>query len=282
MNRRIVIVVLMALALAPRSFAGTWLKSVGAAQKTAQEKNQLILVDLFAEWCGWCHRFEREVFPAAVFQNATKDVVLLRLDTEDAAEGTQFARKYSITSLPTFLVLDSDLSVAGMIRGYAPPNEFVERLNETRKNYGIFLQRVKNEPNMGKDWVQRLALAKEFASRGAYDKSVPRFKQLTLEKGIPAALRDDAYYQLAYAYAMQKKYDEGLKTIKQLTSLSKLGDAVEQSYLLAGNIYLSQGNLLGARNQFKSFVETFPESQYAGNVESVLSEIERRLSAGSK
>jgi len=282
LNRRIVIVVLMALALAPPSFAGAWLKSVSAAQKTAQDKNQLILVDMFAEWCGWCHRFEREVFPAAVFQNATKDIVLLRLDTEDGGEGTQFARKYSITSLPTFLVLDSDLSLAGLIRGYAPPNEFVERLNETRKNYTIFLQRVKNEPKMGKDWVQRLALAKEFTTRGAFDKSVPRFKQLTVEKGIPAALRDDAYYQLAYAYAMQKKYDDGLKTIKQLNSLSKLGDAVEQSYLLAGNIYLSQGNLLGARKQFKSFMDTFPESQYAGNVESVLSEIERRLAAGAK
>ncbi len=272
----------MALVLAPHSFAGTWVKSVGAAQKAAQEKNQLILVDMFAEWCGWCHRFEREVFPAAVFQNATKDIVLLRLDTEDQGEGTQFARKYSISSLPTFLVLAPDLTIAGIIRGYAPPDEFVARLAETRKNYSGFLQRVKNEPKMGKDWVQRLALAKEFTSRGSYEKSIPRFKALTIEKGIPAALRDDAYYQLAYAYALQKKYDDGLKTIKQLNSLSKLGEAVEQAQVLAGNIYLSQGNLLGARNQFKSFIETFPESQYAANVEAMLSEIERRLSAGMK
>jgi thioredoxin-related protein len=282
LNRRIAFIVLMTLALAPCSFAGTWLKNVGAAQKTAQEKNQLILVDLFAEWCGWCHRFEREVFPAAVFQKATSDIVLLRLDTEDQGEGTQFARKYSISSLPTFLVLAPDLTIAGMIRGYAPPDEFVARLSETRKNYSTFLLRVKNEPKMGKDWVQRLALAKEFTSRGAYDKSVPRLKQLTLQKGIPAAIRDDAYYQLAVAYAVQHKYDDGLKTIKQLTTLSKLGEAVEQARVLAGNIYLDQGNLLGARNEFKSFVETFPESQYAPNVEAMLSEIERRLSAGMK
>jgi thioredoxin-related protein len=272
----------MALALAPHSFAGTWLSNVGAAQKTAKEKNQLILVDMFAEWCGWCHRFEREVFPAAAFQDATKDIVLLRLNTEDRGEGTQLARKYSVSSLPTFLVLAPDLTVAGMIRGYAPPDEFVARLKETRKNYAAFLQRVKDEPKMGKDWVQRLALAKELTSRGSYDKSIPRLKQLTIEKGIPAALRDDAYYQLAVAYAVQSKFDDALKTIKQLAALSRLGEAVEQAQVLAGNIYLDQGNLAAARNQFRDFIDSYPESQYAANVETMLSEIERRLAAGKK
>ncbi|HKR66456.1 MAG TPA: thioredoxin fold domain-containing protein [Thermoanaerobaculia bacterium] len=282
MTRRIVFAALVALVLAPPSFAGTWLKSVGAAQKAAKEKNQLILVDMFAEWCGWCHRFEREVFPAAAFQDATKDIVLLRLDTEDRAEGTQFARKYSVTSLPTFLVLAPDLTIAGIIRGYAPPNEFVARLKETRKSYESFLVKLQNEPKLGKDWVGRLTLAKELTSRGAYDKSIPRLKALTAEKGMPAAIRDDAYYQLAVAYAVQSKYDESLKTIKQLTSLSKLGEAVEQAQVLAGNIYLDQGNLLGARNQFKFFIDTYPQSQYAANVETMLTEIERRLAAGMK
>ncbi|HEX6639939.1 MAG TPA: hypothetical protein VF215_02445, partial [Thermoanaerobaculia bacterium] len=62
MNRRILLAAAMALVLAPQMFAGTWLKSIAAAQKVAKEKNQLILVDMFAEWCGWYHRFEKEVF----------------------------------------------------------------------------------------------------------------------------------------------------------------------------------------------------------------------------
>src|SRR4026209_100017 len=114
----------MALVLAPQTFAGgTWLKSIAAAQKVAKEKNQLILVDMFAQWCGWCHRFEREGFPSEVFQNATQDIVLLRLDTEDKGEGTQYAQKFSVSQLPTFLLLAPDLSLAGMIRGYAPPKD---------------------------------------------------------------------------------------------------------------------------------------------------------------
>jgi len=280
LNRRIAVFIVIALALGPEMFAGgTWHKSVGAAQKLAKEKNQLILVDMFAQWCGWCHRFEREVFPAAVFQEATKDMVLLRLDTEDRGEGTQFARKYNVSSLPTFLVLAPDLSIAGMIRGYAPPNDFVQSLKETRTKYDVFLRRVKDEDKLGKDWVQRLELAKEFTSRGAYEKSEPRLKKLTAEKGVPAAIRDAAYYQLALTYTMQRKFDDGLKTIKELTRLSGLGESVEQATFLAGTIYLDQGNLLAARNQFRYFMDHYPTSRLAPNVEQVLSQVERELSS---
>ena len=277
MTRRIALAALMALALAPHSFAGTWLKSVDAAQKAAKEKNQLILVDMYADWCGWCHRFEQEVFPAEVFQNATDDMVLLRLNTEDKGEGTNLARKYNVSSLPTFLLLNADLSIAGIIRGYAPAPEFVKMLKDTEDKYAVFLKRVKNEGTLARDYPARLELAKEFISRSAFDKSEARLRKLTTEKGVPPSIRDEAYYQLAMSFAMQTKYDQGLKTVRELTAVSKAGDSVERSRLLAGQIYLQQGNLLGAANEFRSFKKTFPKSPLVANIDAVLPDIERRL-----
>ncbi|MFP5246257.1 MAG: thioredoxin family protein [Thermoanaerobaculia bacterium] len=282
MKRRIVLVAMMVVALAPQTFAGSWLKTVAAAQKTAKEKNQLILVDMFAEWCGWCHRFEKEVFPSKAFQDATKDIVLLRLDTEDGKEGTQMARKFGITSLPTFLLLTPDLTAAGLIRGYAPPDKFVAMLDETRKKHTVFLSRVKNESKLGKDYVARLELAKEFTSRADFAKSEPRFKALMTEKGVPAALRDEAYYQLAVAYVMQNKFDPALKTIRDLTAISKLGEAVERARLLSGQIYMQQGNLLAAANEFRAFKQAYPDSPLIRNIDMVLPELEKRLAASGK
>lgn len=279
LNRRLALAAVMAFALAPQMFAGTWLKSVAAAQKVAKEKNQLILVDMFANWCGWCHRFEREVFPAAAFQEATKDVVLLRLDTEDGKEGTQFARKYGVTQLPTFLLLDGDLAVAGTIRGYAPAPQFVKMLNEQRAKHNAFVSRVENEATLGNDWVARLQLAKDFTERGAYDKSQMRLKKLTTEKAIPAAFRDQAYYELAVSYVLQNKPDEALKTIRQLSAISNAGEAVEQARLLAGQIYLQQGNLAAAATEFRNFKESFPGSPHVEKIDQVLPEIEKRLAA---
>src|SRR3954453_4473771 len=83
--------------------ASPWLKDIASAQKIAKEKNQLIFVDLFADWCGWGHRFEQEVIPSESFQNATENMVLLRLNSEDGKDGTKFAHYFSVNSLPTFL-----------------------------------------------------------------------------------------------------------------------------------------------------------------------------------
>lgn len=283
MNRRLSLVVVVALACAPQLFAGrVWHKSVAPAQKEALAKKQLILVDMFAEWCGWCHRFEREVFPSAAFQEATKDIVLLRLDTEDGKEGTQFARKYAVTSLPTFLVLAPDLSMAGLLRGYAPPNDFVASLKDTRKKYGEFVKRSSNEAAIAKDPVQRLALAKEYMQRSMYDKAVDRLKKLSTEKGIPAAIRDDAFYNLAMTQVMQNKLDDALVTVRSLTSVSKLGTPVEQSRMLAAQIYLQQGNLLSAANEFRSFRKAYPTSPLVAQIDIILPEIEKKLALSGK
>lgn len=283
--KRIVLLAALAVLLAPQTYAGAgWIKSIAAAQKAAKEKNQLIFVDLFAEWCGWCHRFEQEVFPSQAFQNVTKDMVLLRLDTEDRAEGTQFAQKFQITSLPTFLVLQPDLTLAGIIRGYAPPAQFSQMLTDTRAKHEKFLELVKSEPKFAKDYQKRLDLAREFNSRSAYTQSEPRLKKLATEKGVPAAIRDAAYYDLAVAQILQKKYTESMKTVKELTTMSKTGEPVERAWLLGAQIHLEQGNLLGARNQFRSFKEKFPNSKLNANVDMVLPDIERRLAmpAGTK
>ncbi len=276
MKRRFIFAAVLALALAPQTFAGTWLKTVAAAQKVAKEKNQLILVDMFAEWCGWCHRFEREVFPSEAFQKATADIVLLRLDTEDRKEGTQMAQKFSVTSLPTFLLLTPDLTIAGQIRGYMPAAQFAALLKETRDKHTMFLNRVKNEPNLGKDYISRLELAKDFIIRSDYAKSEPRLRKLMTEKGVPAAVRDEAYYQLAVVYVMQNKYPEALKAIGELSSLSKLGESVERARLMKGQILMQQGNLVGARDEFRNFKATFPNSPLVRNIDQMLPELEKR------
>jgi len=278
LTRRIALATALVLALAPQTFAGgTWHKTVAAAQKVAKEKNQLILVDMFAEWCGWCHRFEREVFPSEAFQKATDDIVLLRLDTEDRKEGTQFQSKYQVTSLPTFLLLTPDLALAGAIRGYAPPAQFVQMLAETRTKHEAFEKRVKNEASLAKDYPGRLELAKEFVSRSAYGQSEVRLKKLVAEKGVPGSIRDEAYYQLAFVYALQNKFDDAQKTIKALAAVSNRGDAVERAKLLAGQIYVAQGNLLGAVNELRQFKKTYPNSPHVHTVDAVLPDIERRL-----
>ena len=111
--KRTLLICAALILLTQQLFAGgTWLKSVAAAEKQAKQRNELIFVDLFADWCGWCHKMEQEVFPSEAFQKATANKVLLRLNTEDAADGSKIAQQFGVTTLPTFLLLTPEGTIA--------------------------------------------------------------------------------------------------------------------------------------------------------------------------
>jgi thioredoxin-related protein len=277
--RRILLVAAASALVAGQVFAGPWLTSVDAAQKKAKATKQLIFVDLWADWCGWCHKFEKEVVPTEAFQKATDDMILLRLNTEDGKEGTKLAREYGIRNLPTFIVLNEDLLIAGQIRGYAPANEFAKLIGQTREGYKDFLKRAGSEASFAKDYPKRLQLAREYRERMGLSQSETRFSKLLGEAGLPAGVRDDAYYDLAYTQFVGKKYDKALETLKKFSSVQTKGDAYERSRLLVGDIYLTQGNLLAAANEYRLFKKSFPNSPYVKNIDIVLPQVERQLNA---
>lgn len=280
--KRFAVLAAIALLFVQQAVASPWLKDVATAQKKAKEKNQLIFVDLFADWCGWCHRFEQEVIPSQAFQTATDKMVLLRLNTEDGKDGTKLARDYGINSLPTFVVLNSDLMIAGIIKGYAPPKEFAESLVGAQEKYNEFMKRVSDEPSIVRDYAKRFALAKEFESRAGYTQSETRLQKLLTEPGLPVSVRDDAYFELALTQILQKKFDDARKTITKFATIQNKGEAFERSRLLVGDIYLQTGNVPGALGEYRAFKAKFPNSQYNRNVDVMIPQLERQVGGPRK
>ncbi|HEY8182935.1 MAG TPA: thioredoxin fold domain-containing protein [Thermoanaerobaculia bacterium] len=275
--KRTLLLALAATLITQQLFAGPWLKSLTAAQKKAKEKNSLIFVDLFADWCGWCHKMEQEVFVTEAFQKATDDKVLLRLNTEDNGEGSKISQKFGVTSLPTFLLLTPEGTVAGMIRGYAPSKEFVVMLNQTEAKYKDFVKRTSDEQSISKDYAKRLDLAREYRARFYFPESESRLKKLTSEFGVPIKVRDDAYYELAMTQVVSKKYDDSLKTIRAFGTVQTKGESYEKARLLAADIYMAQGQFKEAVNEFRAFKVSFPKSPYIQNVDVVLPQLEQRV-----
>ncbi|HEY6137661.1 MAG TPA: thioredoxin family protein [Thermoanaerobaculia bacterium] len=280
--KKLAIVAVLALAVSTTASASPWIKSFAQAQQKAKAKNQHIFVDLFADWCGWCHKFEQDVIPSQAFQQATDDMVLLRLNTEDQGDGTQFARRYSVTSLPTFLILDKDAIIVGIIRGYQVPNDFANSIKDVEGRYDGFKKRVAGEPSIAKDFQKRLDLAKEFRIRYALPQAEDRFKKLTAEKSASTAVRDEAYYELALTQLLQKKYDDSMATIQKFGTLQKAGENYEKSRLLIGDVYLQQGKVDRAVAEYRSFKAAFPQSQYVKNIDMILPQLERQIPTAKK
>lgn len=276
MKRIALLAVLVCLAV-PQAFAGPWLKSLSAAQKRAKQQNEMIFVDLFADWCGWCHQLEQQVFPSETFQKATRNYVLLRLNTEDGGDGTRLAQMYSVTSLPTSLVLTHDGFVAGVIKGFYPADRMSAAILEIEKRYADFKKRSSNEGSIATDYQKRLALAREFRDHFAFVPAAARFKKLAGESKVPVSIRDQAYFELALTQFFDKKFDDAMKTITQFGKVQSAGENYERARVLAGEIYVQQGNYLGAVNELKNFKAKFPKSPLVAQVDMLLPQLERQL-----
>ncbi|HXG58013.1 MAG TPA: thioredoxin family protein [Thermoanaerobaculia bacterium] len=273
--RRAAFIIVAAVLLAPQAFAGPWLKSLAEARKQAKAEKKLIFVDMFANWCGWCHRLEQEVFPSEAFQKATDDMILLRLNTEDRGEGTQMSQRFGVVSLPTALVLTHDLVIAGQIRGFAGSSEYAKMVGDVRRNYGAFLDRIAKEKTFNHE--QRLDLARELSQRHAWKESESRLRKLLADRKAPESIRDAAYYELAVSLFMQQRNDEALKTLEAFAKLQNRGEAYERSRLLAGQILMTQGNFAAAHAELKKFKETFPKSPLLANVDALIPALEARM-----
>jgi thioredoxin-related protein len=121
-----------------------WLTSYEQAQKEAQSKNRLLLMDFTgSDWCGWCIMLDKEVFSKPEFKEyASKNLVLLELDfprrkqmpPETAAQNEKLLMKYGIQGFPTVVVFDSSGKPLGAL-GYQAggPQAFIEQLERLRK-----------------------------------------------------------------------------------------------------------------------------------------------------
>jgi thiol:disulfide interchange protein len=111
----------------------SWEYSLRSALKTASDQNKIVVVDVYADWCGWCKRMDRIVYSDPKVASLSSEVVFLRLNTEDRGEGRQFARQNHVTGLPTTIILDQKGSVINKITGYVgSPDKFVSLVERAR------------------------------------------------------------------------------------------------------------------------------------------------------
>ena len=131
-----------ALLLQVRAAELTWLTDLPKAQAQAKAENKMVLLDFTgSDWCGWCKKFDAEVFQTTEFKNyAAKNLVLVQLDyphtkpQSDALKkaNAELKKRYDTHGFPTFVVLSKDGGEIGRQVGYSKggPQVFTAKLEK--------------------------------------------------------------------------------------------------------------------------------------------------------
>lgn len=121
-----------------------WAGSYAAAVKEAKRTGRPIMIDFFADWCGWCKRLDADVYTADPVIKVSKKFISVKLNTETDDEGRTLAAKHQIESLPTILFVNASGEIVGKIQGYMPAPAFAEKMQKTLQTH----QELKNLPTL--------------------------------------------------------------------------------------------------------------------------------------
>jgi thiol-disulfide isomerase/thioredoxin len=252
-------------AAAPAKSIPGWHAEVAKALDEAKQRDALILVDLYAEWCGWCKVLEDRVFTTPEFRAYSDRFVRLRVDTEDGAEGSRLQARFGITSLPTLLIIDHRRVKVGEVAGYMPTADFVDAIGAQLAAWELLLGHY-DKVAKSDDLELQEQMAEEFHLRGDGGRSAGLYEKLRA-KAAPAS-SDYAWYsfRLADAYRLERRFADAAKAnalAQQAIAAHKdENELAEKIDLLPFYIAQDTGDCKGAVNSIERFLQAHPASGF--------------------
>ncbi len=233
-------------------------------------------MDLYADWCHWCKRLESDVFSTEEFQLYSKKFVLLRVDTEDGAEGADLQEKFSAYSLPTILLVDHRLVEFGRVEGYAPTDQFigvVEREIAEFRALEAGYERFADTNDPGALAV----LADEFHKRGDGKRASSLYRRLLETDTLDEEKANWTRLQLADALRLDEQFDLASQEVTDARDRGRTTgnqDLIERLDLVQAQISLDRGDCSAARSELRRFLLTHPASQLRPWAQRTLDDLE--------
>ncbi|HSM51439.1 MAG TPA: thioredoxin family protein [Thermoanaerobaculia bacterium] len=262
-----ILATLLALVAAPALATG-WSSDPEAAFARAEREDRLVLVALYADWCGWCRKLEREVFPSDRFRDFARPFVLLRANVEDGGAGGELRDRHRAGSLPTLLVLDARQVRIAEVEGYLPAGDLVAEIERGlaawRSLLTAFEQALAAPPR-----PERLqSLAEQLHRRDDGRRAAALYRRwLALDPPEPA--RRWGRYLLADALRLDGDRVAALAEAgraRDAATAASDGELAELAALLASRIHEADGRCAEARAALEAFLADHPANRRSARV----------------
>ena len=92
-------------------------------QSEVLEFEGIVIVDVFAEWCGYCHMLAPELEEA---EQAFPELKVVKIDAEKTVN---FAHDYNIQFYPEMLIFKNG-QLVGNIDGYVKSDVIIDKIKE--------------------------------------------------------------------------------------------------------------------------------------------------------
>ncbi|MBN1823436.1 MAG: thioredoxin family protein [Endomicrobiales bacterium] len=98
-----------------------WVMSLGEGLSAAKAEKKNLMVDFYADWCGWCKKLDRDVYSNPEVAKLAENFVCVKVNTDRYPVDAQ---QYGVQGLPTVMFMDSSGKVLEKVVGYRDAKYF--------------------------------------------------------------------------------------------------------------------------------------------------------------
>jgi thioredoxin-like negative regulator of GroEL len=255
-----------------------WEKKFDEALKKAQRAGKPLVVDFWAEWCGWCHRLQRTTYadPAVIWH--ARDFVAVRVNTEGSRRELEVCAKYGVGArLPVILFLSPQGRQLFRVNGYQGPGQFPRTLDAARQvadrvmGWEAALDANPDDAKAALGLGRHLYEQEEFEeARGLLRTAVAH------DAGSELNDRREARMLLAILAHVTHDYAEAERLVKEALAFGPDPDEQPRLLFVLGRTYVSSGRQKEGVETFEVIVRQFPESPIAQKAKETLTTLRRR------
>jgi len=104
-----------------------WIHDLSSGLDAAKSSGKPVMVDFYADWCGWCRRLDETTYRDPELVALLSDFVCVKVNTD--RDRTSPAR-YGVQGLPTIVFLDKSGGLKETVVGYRDAAFFKKLINE--------------------------------------------------------------------------------------------------------------------------------------------------------
>lgn len=135
MRRQLFIVALLFLCVTAPSQTISWLDFNKDVFTKASEQKKLVILDLGASWCHWCHVMDDSTYSnKAVIDYLSSNYICARANQDFRPD---LYSRYKEYGWPATVIFDAEANELVKYAGYANPREFLNLLAQTVENPGM-------------------------------------------------------------------------------------------------------------------------------------------------
>ncbi|WKV11215.1 thioredoxin domain-containing protein [Marivirga harenae] len=163
----------------------SWLNNEKIAKAIATEKDQLILMDFWATWCGPCRKMDSDMWNTEEFKALSENFVPLKIDIDREKE---LARSYNVRSIPHVVLVTASGEIVWEQTGYshsAPYEKILKNLPESLNGINTKLLTLSEDFNdeayfsIGDSYLELAMENSEDLKRGFFALSDNYYKEIT-------------------------------------------------------------------------------------------------------